>query len=154
MPGIIQGLLSNFTFIAVFLSWFTAQTIKVVVYRFNEDKWNLRHFFEAGSMPSTHSASVTALVLALGLVVGWNSAIFTTGLVFALIVMYDATGVRRSAGKQAEILNKIVEDIYSTGKVKVDKLKEILGHDPLEVVAGAAIAVVVTLTLYYVNFIR
>ena len=154
MLGIIQGLLSNFTFTAVFLSWFTAQTIKVVVYRFNEDKWNIRHFFEAGSMPSTHSASVTALVLALGLVVGWNSAIFTTGLVFALIVMYDATGVRRSAGKQAEILNKIVEDIYSTGKVKVDKLKEILGHDPLEVVAGAAIAVVVTLTLYYVNFIR
>jgi len=154
MLGIIQGLLSNFTFRAVFLSWFAAQTIKVIVYRFKEEKWNIWHFFEAGSMPSTHSASVTALVLALGLLVGWNSALFTTSLVFALIVMYDATGVRRSAGKQAEILNKIVEDIYSTGKVKVDKLKEILGHDPLEVVAGAAIAVVVTLILYYVNFIR
>ena len=154
MLGIIQGLLSNFTFIAVFLSWFTAQTIKVVVYRFNEDKWNIRHFFEAGSMPSTHSASVTALVLALGLVVGWNSAIFTTGLVFALIVMYDATGVRRAAGKQAEILNKIVEDIYATGKIKIEKLKEILGHDPLEVFCGASLATIVTLIVYYAVIIR
>lgn len=154
MLYIIKGFLSNFTFMAVFLSWFVAQTIKVIIYRFYEEKWNLWHFFEAGAMPSTHSASVTALVLSLGLVMGWDSAIFATGLVFALIVMYDATGVRRAAGKQAEILNKIVEDIYSTGKVKVDKLKELLGHDPVEVVAGALVAIVVTLSLYYAHFIR
>ena len=154
MLAIVKGLLSNFTFICVFLSWFTAQIIKVIVYRFKEDKWNIWHFFEAGAMPSTHSASVTSLVLSVGLVVGWNTALFTTCWVFALIVMYDATGVRRAAGKQAEILNKIVEDIYSTGKVKVDKLKELLGHDPVEVLAGSIVAVAVTLSLYYVYFIR
>ena len=79
---------------------------------------------------------------------------FTTSLVFALIVMYDATGVRRAAGKQAEILNKIVDDIYANGKVKVEKLKEILGHDPIEVVAGASLAIIITLIIYYVYFIR
>ena len=105
-------------------------------------------------MPSAHSASVTALTLAVALSVGWNTSLFTACLVFALIVMYDATGVRRAAGKQAEMLNKIVDDIYATGKVRVEKLKEILGHDPVEVVAGAALAIMVTLVTYYVYFVR
>ena len=105
-------------------------------------------------MPSAHSASVTALTLGIALTLGWGSPMFTISLVFALIVMYDATGVRRAAGKQAEILNKIVDDIYAGGKVKVEKLKEILGHDPIEVVAGASLAVVITLITYYAYFIR
>lgn len=151
---ISKSLLSNFTFMAVSVSWFLAQAIKVVIYRFQEGHWNLWHFFEAGGMPSAHSASVTALTLAIALSLGWNTPLFTVCLVFALIVMYDATGVRRAAGKQAEILNKIVDDIYATGKVRVEKLKEILGHDPIEVVAGASLAVIVTFIAYYVYFIR
>lgn len=151
---IIKALLSNFTFVAVVISWFPAQAIKVVLYRIYEGKWNLWHFFEAGGMPSAHSASVTALTLGIALTQGWNSPLFTVSLVFALIVMYDATGVRRAAGKQAEILNKIVDDIYSTGKIRIEKLKEILGHDPIEVFAGATLAVIMTLITYYVYFIR
>lgn len=154
MIGMISGLLSNFTFNAVAVAWLLAQVIKVIIYRVGEGKWNIWHFFEAGGMPSAHSAAVTSLTLSVGLTVGWNSALFTTCLVFALIVMYDATGVRRAAGKQAEILNKIVDDIYSTGKVRIEKLKEILGHDPIEVVAGASLAVMVTFIAYYVWFIR
>jgi acid phosphatase family membrane protein YuiD len=154
MQGLIMDLLANFTLVAVGFSWFLAQAIKVVIYRFQEGKWNLWHFFEAGGMPSAHSASVTALTLGVGLTHGWNTPLFTACLVFALVVMYDATGVRRAAGKQAEILNKIVDDIYASGKIRVEKLKEILGHDPIEVVAGASLAVLVTLTAYYVNFIR
>jgi len=150
----ILEMLSNFTLMAVVVSWFLAQSIKVIIYRFQEDKLNLWHFFEAGGMPSAHSASVTALTLSVGLTLGWSNPLFTACLVFALIVMYDATGVRRAAGKQAEILNKIVDDIYSTGKVRVEKLKEILGHDPIEVVAGASLAVLVTFVLYYVTFIK
>jgi acid phosphatase family membrane protein YuiD len=149
-----MDMLSNFTLIAVVVSWFLAQSIKVIIYRFQEERLNLWHFFEAGGMPSAHSASVTALTLSVGLTLGWSSALFTACLVFALIVMYDATGVRRAAGKQAEILNKIVDDIYSTGKVRVEKLKEILGHDPIEVVAGASLAIVVTFIMYYVTFIK
>ncbi|MFA6548582.1 MAG: divergent PAP2 family protein [Candidatus Margulisiibacteriota bacterium] len=151
---IINDLLSNFTFVAVTIAWFLAQAIKVVIYRFEEGKWNIWHFFEAGGMPSAHSASVTALTLAVALSVGWNTSLFTACLVFALIVMYDATGVRRAAGKQAEMLNKIVDDIYATGKVRVEKLKEILGHDPIEVFAGATLAVIVTFLTYYVYFVR
>jgi acid phosphatase family membrane protein YuiD len=117
MKEIIMAMLSNFTLIAVSVCWFLAQSVKVVIYRFHEEKWDFWHFFEAGGMPSAHSASVTALTLSVGLTTGWDTALFTTCLVFALIVMYDATGVRRAAGKQAEILNKIVDDIYSTGKV-------------------------------------
>lgn len=151
---LIDSLLNNFTFLAVSASWFLAQVIKVVIYRFEERHWNLWHFFDAGGMPSAHSAAVTSCTLAVALSVGWDSALFTACLVFALIVMYDATGVRRAAGKQAEILNKIVDDIYATGKVKVEKLKEILGHDVIEVIAGASLAVVITTIMYYVNFIR
>lgn len=154
MIGIIKALLMNFTLIAVSVSWFLAQLIKVIIYRFQEGNWNLWHFFEAGGMPSAHSATVTALTLAVGLTVGWQTSLFTVCFVFALIVMYDATGVRRAAGKQAEILNKIVDDIYSTGKVRVEKLKEILGHDPIEVFAGASLALVMTLITYYVYFIK
>ena len=154
MIDLINALLANFTLIAVVASWFLAQSIKVIIYRFQEGKWNLFHFFEAGGMPSAHSASVTALTLGVGLTVGWDTALFTVCLVFALIVMYDATGVRRAAGKQAEILNKIVDDIYSTGKIKIEKLKEILGHDPIEVIAGATLAVIMTSLVYYVYIIR
>jgi hypothetical protein len=68
--------------------------------------------------------------------------------------MYDATGVRRAAGKQAELLNKIVDDMYAGDRVKADKLKEILGHDPIQVVAGASLAIMITLLTYYVYFTR
>lgn len=151
---IVRALLANFTFVAVVISWFFAQSIKVILYRFEEKKWNLWHFFEAGGMPSAHSASVTSLTLGIALTQGWQSPLFTMSLVFALIVMYDATGVRRAAGKQAEILNKIVDDIYANGKIRIEKLKEILGHDPIEVVCGAGLAVTITLLAYYVYFIR
>ncbi|MBI5399414.1 divergent PAP2 family protein [Candidatus Saganbacteria bacterium] len=134
---------------AVSVSWFLAQLIKVIIYRFQEGHWNLWHFFEAGGMPSAHSASVTALTLSIALTNGVRTPLFTICLVFALIVMYDATGVRRAAGKQAEILNKIVDDIYSSGRVKVEKLKEILGHDPIEVVAGAILAIIMTMLVYW-----
>lgn len=151
---LIIDLLSNFTLIAVGISWFLAQSLKVVIYRFEEGRWNLLHFLEAGGMPSAHSATVTSLTLSIGLSIGFDTALFTTCLVFALIVMYDATGVRRAAGKQAELLNKIVDDIYATGKIRIEKLKELLGHDPIEVVAGASLAIVITLIVFYVYFIR
>ena len=154
ITDILKALLSNFTFIAVFISWFLAQSIKVVIYWIQDKKFNLFHFGEAGGMPSAHSASVTALTLAIALTQSFGSPLFTVSLVFALIVMYDATGVRRAAGKQAEILNKIVDDIYSNGKIKIEKLKEILGHDLIEVVAGASLATLVTLIAHYVYFIR
>lgn len=148
------ALMGNFPFVAVVISWFLAQSIKVIIYWIVDKEFSLWHFFEAGGMPSAHSASVTALTLGIALTYSFASPLFTISLVFALIVMYDATGVRRAAGKQALILNRIVDDIYANGKVKVEKLKEILGHSPLEVFAGASLATIITLLTYYVYFIR
>ena len=150
----VNELLTNFTLVAVVVSWFMAQVLKVFIYRYQEGKWNIWHFFEAGGMPSAHSASVTALTLGVVLTQGWRSPLFTISLVFALIVMYDATGVRRATGKQALILNRIIEDIYSSGKVRIEKLKELIGHDPIEVLVGAGLAIMVTLMIYYGYFIR
>ncbi|MEE8638730.1 MAG: divergent PAP2 family protein [Candidatus Margulisiibacteriota bacterium] len=154
MKELIAGLLSNFTFITVFISGFLSQSIKVFLYRFEEKKWNLWHFFEAGGMPSSHSATVTALTLGVALQLGWHTALFTACLVFGYIVIYDAMGVRRATGKQAEILNKMVDDVYLDREVKVEKLKEIFGHDLHEVIAGVGLAILVTLITYYVYFIR
>lgn len=151
---VINGLFSNFTLVAVVTSWFLAQVIKIGVYWIRDGELNFWHFFEAGGMPSAHSAAVTAVTLGVGLTLGWHTALFTACLVFALIVMYDATGVRRAAGKQALILNRIVEDIYSTGKVSHEKLKELMGHSPMEVVVGATLAAVATILVYYVYLIR
>jgi hypothetical protein len=148
------ALLNNFSFIAVCVSWFVAQSLKVFFYWYKDGSFSLWHFFEAGGMPSAHSASVTALTLSVALTQGFSSPLFTISLVYALIVMYDATGVRRAAGKQAEILNRVVDDIYANGRVKVEKLKEILGHEPTEVFAGAGLAIVLTIGTYYVYFAR
>ncbi|KPJ69569.1 hypothetical protein AMJ44_03375 [candidate division WOR-1 bacterium DG_54_3] len=154
MKELLVSMLSNFTLVTVIISNFTAQGIKVAIRRLQEGKWDFWVFFEAGGMPSSHSATVTSLTLAAGIQAGWNSALFTACLVLALIVIYDATGVRRVAGKQAEILNKMMDDIYSRRKEKIEKVRVILGHDPVEVLAGVSLAILVTLVTYYVYFIR
>lgn len=150
----VVDLISNFTFVTVLVSWTLAQFLKIFYHRYKTGKWNFRIFFETGGMPSSHSSSVTALTTGVGLQAGWNTPLFTACFVFAAVVMHDATGVRRAAGKQAEILNRLIEDIYSEGEAKVQKLRRIGGHDPFEVFAGAALAIITTLTMYYVYFIR
>jgi acid phosphatase family membrane protein YuiD len=152
MKDLIISALSNFTLMSVVVAFLVSQIVKILLYRVEEGRWNLWHFFEAGGMPSSHSATVTALTLGVALQYGINTALFTACLVFALVVMYDATGVRRAAGKQAEVLNKIVKDMYSAQNIR--ELKEILGHDPVEVVVGAVIAFAFTFLNYYVYFIR
>jgi acid phosphatase family membrane protein YuiD len=154
MKELIMSVFSNFTLMTVVAAFLISQVIKVILLRFEEKRWNIWHFFEAGGMPSSHSATVVALALSVALEFGLKSALFAVCLVLALVVMRDAMGIRRAAGKQAEIINKIVDDVYSTKREKVDKLKEILGHDPIEVFAGAGIAILVTLLMYYVYFIR
>ena len=154
MKELIMSVFSNFTLMTVVAAFLISQVIKVILLRFEEKRWNIWHFFEAGGMPSSHSATVVALVLSVALEFGVKSALFTACLVLALVVIRDAMGIRRAAGRQAEIINKIVDDVYSTRKERVEKLKEILGHDPIEVFAGSGIAILVTILIYYVYFIR
>lgn len=95
-------------------------------------------------MPSSHSAFVTSLATGVGLVEGFDSTLFALAAVFALIVMYDAAGVRRAAGKQARVLNAIIEDL-NRRELHPERLRELLGHTPVEVVAGARLGVLVAI---------
>ncbi len=102
-------------------------------------RWNLRRFVETGGMPSSHSASVAALTTAVGLWHGYATGLFAVTLYFSLIVMYDAAGLRRAAGRQAAVLNRLIERHFQHSETETQKLMELLGHTPFEVFVGAAL---------------
>lgn len=130
------------------LSWFAAQSLKVLIDFFQDRKINLRLFFDSGGMPSSHSAFVSSLGISVGLKNGFDSELFAVCFVFGLIVMYDASGIRRAAGKQARVINIIVENIEHLG-IKIDgNLKELLGHSPIEVISGAVLGIIIALIFY------
>ncbi len=110
-----------------------------------EHRLNFQYIFGAGGMPSSHSALVTALATAAGQVYGVGSAYFAISVVFASIVMYDAAGVRRAVSIQARILNQMMEDYFHHKGIKQEKLRELIGHTPLQVWVGAAIGIAVGL---------
>ena len=126
------------------LAWFIAQLLKVIFTVIKDRKIDFTRFVGSGGFPSSHSSLVTSLSTAVGLIDGFDSTGFAVTVVLALVVMYDAAGVRRAAGQQASILNKIVEDWEHADFAKTDKrLKELLGHTPKEVFAGAVLGIVI-----------
>jgi len=133
------NLSKNQVFISVLVAWFIAQTAKVFLGIISERRFNFKWFIDTGGMPSSHAATVSALAAAVGLEYGTRSPLFAITLVFAWIVLMDAQGFRRSVGKQAEILNVILDDIYWKKQVGEEKVKELLGHTPVEVLVGASI---------------
>ena len=137
--------------IASLLGVFTAQFIKFIYYYIKKRKLNFKIFTITGGMPSSHSSFSVALTTSVGLITGFNSVEFAIALGFALVVMYDAAGLRRSAGKMAVLLNKIVDDYYSErdSRTSQEKLMEVLGHTPVEVLMGALLGVVIA---YFVHF--
>lgn len=128
--------------------WAIAQTIKVLIGVIKEKRFNFRWFIGTGGMPSSHAAGATALAVACGFDIGFNSAVFALATMFAIVTMFDAQGVRRSTGQQAEILNKITEDLYWKGKVEEGRLKELIGHTPIEVFIGGIIGFAIALVAY------
>lgn len=136
-------LAANPTFVSGFFAWMVAQSLKVMLNFFVERKWDLRIMFASGGMPSSHSALCTALTTSVAICHGVADSLFPVCLGFSLIVMYDAIGVRRHAGMQAEVLNMIVEDLFQGHPISQRKLKELLGHTPSQVVAGALVGIVV-----------
>ena len=127
------------------LAWGIAQFLKVFLVSVRQRRLNLRVLAETGGMPSSHSALVTGLTFGIGRVNGFNSAPFAIALIFAFVVMYDAAGVRRAAGRQAAVLNRLVEDLVSMRGIQEDRLRELLGHTPVEVLVGAVLGAVVGL---------
>jgi uncharacterized protein len=140
--GIILG---NKICDVVFIALFTAQALKVIYTLITERKLNFRRFLDTGSMPSSHTSSVVSLATAVAIKEGLDSTFFVISLVLATVVMYDATGVRRAAGKQAAVLNKIVENIRKKEGYSLieENLKELLGHTPKEVFGGAVLGIIV-----------
>ena len=127
------------------VAWFIAQSAKVFLGVITEKRFNFRWFVDAGGMPSSHAATVSALASAVGLKYGLESSIFASTAIFAWIILIDAQGFRRSVGKQAETLNVILDDIYWKKKIQEERLKELLGHTPIEVLIGAAIGILVAI---------
>jgi len=126
-----------------------AQLLKILFHLIKHKKFSFRPFAKTGGMPSSHTSTVTSLSVAIGISEGFNSVLFDICTVFSLIIMYDAAGLRRSVGKQAVVLNKILEDIELRKHIGDTRIKELLGHTPLEVIMGAILGMVWAFFWYF-----
>ena len=145
MKNDIMAFIQNQYIYVPFLLWLGIQTFKVIYDLVKTHKFNFKRIMGAGGMPSSHSAVVVGLATLIGKYQGVGSPIFAVSLVLAFVVMYDAAGVRRAAGKQAKLLNKLIETPGLTTVQVSEKLVEVLGHTPLQVIVGALIGLVVGL---------
>ncbi|HLD56388.1 MAG TPA: divergent PAP2 family protein [Candidatus Omnitrophota bacterium] len=130
-------------YFAVVAAWVIAQSIKVIRNTLHRKRFSVRRLIDTGGMPSSHSAGTAAVATVVGLYSGFGSVLFLFALVFALVTMFDAASVRRSVGKQAIIMNKLVDEFYAEGRFSESRLREFLGHTPVEVLMGAALGIAV-----------
>jgi len=135
----------SFPLVLALVSSGAAQLTKFLVALGRDGTVNFKRLVELGGMPSSHSASVAALTTGVALQEGIQSPLFGVTAFFSLMTMYDAAGIRRSAGRQAEVLNRIVDDLQLTGRIREERLLELLGHTPFEVIVGAALGIALAL---------
>ncbi|HEX9074483.1 MAG TPA: divergent PAP2 family protein [Anaerolineae bacterium] len=140
----MNELLANQVAQATFFAWAVAQVLKVLIELIWRRKLDLRLLTSAGGMPSSHSAIVCALATAVGMHDGVSSSLFAISLVLAVVVMYDAAGVRRAAGVQARILNQIIDELFQGHPISETRLRELIGHTPIQVFVGAALGIVLS----------
>jgi uncharacterized protein len=130
-------------FVAVFATWFISQFFKAILGIIKKENTGFRWIFSTGGMPSSHSATVSCLATVTGMYYGFRSMPFLFILIFSLITMFDAAGVRRNVGRQAKVINKMLDEFYEKGAVEEKRLKELLGHTPVEVFAGAFLGILI-----------
>ena len=144
----VLGIIYNDVLIVSLASWLIAQLTKIVINAIVNKKFDIERLFGDGGMPSGHSATVTAMALMTGFRLGFDNPIFGIAMIFAIVVMHDATGVRQEAGKHARSIIELT-DLFNEyllehdEKVKLDKLKTLVGHTPLQVVCGAVVGIIV-----------
>lgn len=143
----LMDIFQNTALMAAILAWFIAQCIKVILVFWEEKRLDLGKMMSSGGMPSSHSALITAMAASVGKTAGLDSVAFAIAAVSSLVVMYDAANVRREAGKHAELLNKIAQDLYPDNHSNQEKLKELLGHKQIEVAAGAILGITIGILL-------
>jgi uncharacterized protein len=141
----ISQILDNRILLVAIAACLIAQVLKLIIDLIQNGKFSVKVLTTTGGMPSAHSALVTALAASVGENLGWKSAEFAIATIFAIVVMYDAAGVRQAAGKQARILNQMVDELFSEDhKFNEEKLKELLGHTPVQVIAGSILGIVIS----------
>lgn len=138
----VADIIHNQILLVALLACFIAQILKVAIELVRNGKVNFRYLITTGGMPSAHSALVGALATGIGLTMGWSSPEFAIACLFAIIVMYDAAGVRQAAGKQARILNQMMDELLQDDHtISEERLKELLGHTPFQVLVGLALGI-------------
>jgi len=150
MPEIIAGFLTNRHLLTALAAMALAQILKTLFDYWRTGSWKKALFISTGGMPSSHSATTMALMVSVGLYEGFGTPIFAVSAVLAMVVMHDAAGIRRAAGKQAEAINFLFSKLEGRGIKSDQKLKELLGHSPIEVIAGAVLGLVVAIVAYEV----
>ena len=141
----LQDVFQNKIFVSAALGWLVAQVLKTIIYLIINKRFVAERMVGGGGMPSSHSATVCALATAAGMKYGGGSFEFAVAAMFAIVVMYDAMGVRRETGIQAKVLNEMMELLTNMGKEMSaeDKLKELVGHTPLQVLMGAILGILI-----------
>ncbi len=145
MQQVFSQLFENKIFLTTLSAWIITQAIKVLIGVIREKRFDFRWFVGTGGMPSSHVAGASCLATATGLEYGFDGIYFALAVSFALVVMFDAQGVRRSAGRQARILNRIMDDIYWQGRIPENRLRELVGHTPTEVIVGFLLGVIIAI---------
>lgn len=147
---IANDIINNKVLVSGIIGWATAQILKIIITSIVYKRLDLSRIVGSGGMPSSHSAFVMAVSVKVGVLSGFDSILFALAMTFAIIVMYDAAGVRRAAGNQARIINLITADLSRMIKdfshnrgIEEEKLKELIGHTPFEVIAGALLGVLI-----------
>ena len=139
----VIDIFSNPIIIAGFFGWFIAQALKVPVFRYVHSTLDWGRFWGSGGMPSSHSSCMCAAAVAVGMIDGFDSSVFAATALMAAIVMTDAAGVRRAAGRHAKVLNEIIETLKGHKEITDQKLKEWIGHTPFEVLVGALTGIII-----------
>jgi acid phosphatase family membrane protein YuiD len=134
---------SNRILIAGIIAWTIAQIVKVPLNYFTNRRWDWALLLRAGGMPSSHSALVSAVAHAIGLFTGFDNAVYAVSVTIAIIVIYDATGIRRQAGKHAEFINTMIRDLTHGHPLREEQLREVLGHTPVEALGGMLLGLLV-----------
>jgi acid phosphatase family membrane protein YuiD len=140
----VGNILHNQVLTVAVIACFAAQGLKLIIELIRHGEVNLRFLVTSGGMPSAHSALVGALATGVGLEKGFDSIEFAIASLFAVIVMYDAAGVRQAAGKQARILNQIIDDLYKGKDFNEERLKELIGHTPFQVLVGLILGILIS----------
>ncbi len=143
------SLFHNYVLIAAILSWIIGQFLKAPLDYVLNKRWSWGIILSPGGMPSSHSALITSVTLAIGLQEGFGSPLFALAIAISMIVIYDAAGVRRQAGIHAERINKMMKSFFEGTGIPEKELKEVLGHTPFEVITGVILGIIISFVIFW-----